>query len=105
MHSRRTRPTEHAAVLGDGASAASRTRATIHLTPHAAADLRDAFDFLASVQLAHQHDAVNAGEEPDNHVNPKELSRLEREHLRDAFGVIRRLQQSLATKYPINQMS
>ena len=70
-----------------------------------AADLRDAFDFLASVQLAHQHDAVNAGEEPDNHVNPKELSRLEREHLRDAFGVIRRLQQSLATKYPINQMS
>ena len=70
-----------------------------------AADLRDAFDFLASVQLAHQHDAVNAGEEPDNHVNPKGLSRLEREHLRDAFGVIRRLQQSLATKYPINQMS
>ncbi|MFC3851058.1 DUF294 nucleotidyltransferase-like domain-containing protein [Corynebacterium hansenii] len=68
-------------------------------------DLRDAFDFLATVQLGHQRAAVNAGGEPDNHVNPKELSRLEREHLRDAFGVIRRLQQSLATKYPISQMS
>ena len=70
-----------------------------------AADLRDAFDFLATVQLAHHEAAVNGGEVPDNHVNPKELSRLEREHLRDAFGVIRRLQQSLATKYPISQMS
>lgn len=70
-----------------------------------AADLRDAFDFLSSVQFTHQHRAVAAGEEPDNHVNPRELSRLEREHLRDAFGVIRRLQQSLATKYPISQMS
>lgn len=68
-------------------------------------DLCDAFDFLATVQLGHQRAAVNAGGEPDNHVNPKELSRLEREHLRDAFGVIRRLQQSLATKYPISQMS
>ena len=70
-----------------------------------AADLRDAFDFLSTVQFGHQQAAVNAGGEPNNHVNPKKLSRLEREHLRDAFGVIRRLQQSLATKYPINQMS
>ena len=52
MHSRRTRPTEHAAVLGDGASAASRTRATIHLTPHAAADLRDACDVYARADPA-----------------------------------------------------
>ena len=57
------------------------------------------------MQFGHQQAAVNAGGEPNNHVNPKKLSRLEREHLRDAFGVIRRLQQSLATKYPINQMS
>ena len=70
-----------------------------------AADLRDAFDFLSTVQFSHQQAAVNAGGEPNNHVNPKKLSRLEREHLRDAFSVIRRLQQSLATKYPINQMS
>lgn len=70
-----------------------------------AADLRDAFEFLTNIQLKHQEAAVNAGEAPDNHVNPKELSRLDREHLRDAFAVIRRMQQGLATKYPISQMS
>lgn len=68
-------------------------------------DLHDAFEFLTSIQLRHQEAAVNAGGEPDNHVNPKELSRLDREHLRDAFGVIRRMQQGLATRYPISQMS
>ena len=70
-----------------------------------AADLHDAFEFLTNIQLQHQEAAVNAGREPDNHVNPKELSRLDREHLRDAFSVIRRMQQGLATRYPISQMS
>ena len=70
-----------------------------------AADLLDAFDFLCSVQITHQQAQVTAGGEADNHVNPKKLSRLEQQHLRDAFGVIRKLQQSLGAKYPIRAMS
>nr|WP_120491404.1 DUF294 nucleotidyltransferase-like domain-containing protein [Corynebacterium lactis] len=74
-----------------------------------AQDLADAFDFLCSVQLAHQERQVEVagpdGTEPDNHVAPKSLSRLEQEHLRDAFGVIRKMQQSLGAKYPIRSMS
>ncbi len=69
------------------------------------ADLIDAFDFLSNVQIAHQELLVRVGDEPDNHLNPKELSHLERGHLRDAFSVIRKMQQSLATKYPIRAMS
>lgn len=70
-----------------------------------AADLADAFEFLAMVQFQHQMRQVNAGQQPDNHVNPKNLSRLEREHLRDAFNVIRKMQQSLGAKYPIRTLS
>ncbi|MEJ6019401.1 DUF294 nucleotidyltransferase-like domain-containing protein [Corynebacterium sp. H113] len=70
-----------------------------------AADLADAFEFLSTVQFNHQEFLMREGKEPDNHVNPKNLSRLEREHLRDAFGVIRKLQQSLGAKYPIQSMS
>lgn len=70
-----------------------------------AADLADAFEFLATVQFQHQMQQVNAGQQPDNHLNPKNLSRLEREHLRDAFNVIRKMQQSLGAKYPIRTLS
>ncbi|MBS5167463.1 putative nucleotidyltransferase substrate binding domain-containing protein, partial [Corynebacterium sp.] len=70
-----------------------------------AQDLADAFEFLCTVQLHHQQAQFNAGEQPNNHIYPKRLSSLEREHLRDAFGVIRKLQQSLGAKYPIRAMS
>lgn len=70
-----------------------------------AQDLADAFEFLCTVQLSHQQAQVDMKEEPDNHVYPKQLSSLEREHLRDAFGVIRKMQQGLGAKYPIRAMS
>ncbi|WP_448851071.1 DUF294 nucleotidyltransferase-like domain-containing protein [Corynebacterium sp. 335C] len=70
-----------------------------------AGDLRDAFEFLSAVVLRHQAEQLKKGEEPDNHVDPKALPKADREHLRDAFGVIRGLQQALASKYPIHQMS
>lgn len=70
-----------------------------------AEDLRDAFEFLSSVVLRHQAAQLGAGEEPDNHVDPKALPKADREHLRDAFGVIRGIQQGLAARYPIHQMS
>ncbi|MDO5731787.1 DUF294 nucleotidyltransferase-like domain-containing protein [Corynebacterium sphenisci] len=67
-----------------------------------AADLGDAYEFLTTVLLEHQAHAAAAGAEPDNHLHPRELSKLERQHLRDAFGVVRRMQQGLAAKYPIH---
>ena len=83
-------------LAGSGAGSVSRQGAD---------DLADAFEFLRAVQLSHQEHQVREGEEPDNHVNPKRLSRLEQEHLRDAFGVVRKMQQNLGAKYPIRSMS
>ena len=48
---------------------------------------------------------MDAGQRPDNHVSPDSLSSLERKHLRDAFGIIRRMQQALAFSYQTHLMS
>ncbi|WP_294946034.1 putative nucleotidyltransferase substrate binding domain-containing protein [Sulfurivirga sp.] len=60
------------------------------------ADLRDALDLIALVRLQHQARQVERGETPDNLIDPDDLSRLERRHLRDAFTIVREMQQALA---------
>ena len=68
-------------------------------------DLVDAFEFITYLRLRHQARQVDAGQRPDNHVSPDSLSSLERKHLRDAFGIIRRMQQALAFSYQTHLMS
>lgn len=70
------------------------------LSPAVAHELRDAYEFISYVRLEHQVRAIQAGEEPNNNVSPAELTSLERRHLRDAFGVLRTVQQQLAQRYP-----
>lgn len=69
-----------------------------------AADLCDAFDYLTSITLEHQAGQHARGEEPDYHLSPKELSRNQREHLRDAFQIIKGQQNALATRYPVRNI-
>lgn len=64
------------------------------LTKGSCANLIDAFEFLGSLRLHHQANQLKAGNDPDNYLAPKEISRLEREHLKDAFKVIKTLQDN-----------
>lgn len=57
-------------------------------------DLIDAYDFIAETRLRHQAAQIRAGERPDNFMPPAQLSELERNHLRDAFMVIKTMQSS-----------
>lgn len=60
---------------------------------HASAEnLIDAYEFLTSVRLEHRAKQLQNNVPPDNYVSPKEISKLEREHLKDAFKVIKTLQ-------------
>lgn len=68
-------------------------------------DLVAAFELVTYLRLRHQAAQVKAGLEPDNHLSPHDLSALERKHLRDAFGIIRRMQQALAYSYQTQLMS
>ncbi|WP_080795231.1 DUF294 nucleotidyltransferase-like domain-containing protein [Corynebacterium pacaense] len=69
-----------------------------------AQDLLDAFDFLTAISFQHQSRLIKAGETPNYHIDPKSLSKMDREHLRDAFTIIKSMQTALATKYPVRNI-
>ena len=74
------------------------------LSRSAAADLTDAFDFLSSISLHHQVKQDAAGEVPDYRVDPGELKKMEREHLRDAFQIIKKAQSGLSVRFPVRSV-
>ena len=72
-----------AAAVGSGAVSATGGR-----------DLIDAYDMIAQTRLEHQAAQIRAGEKPDNFMAPTDLSDFERSHLRDAFVVIKTMQNA-----------
>ncbi|MEI4234287.1 DUF294 nucleotidyltransferase-like domain-containing protein [Roseovarius sp. D22-M7] len=58
-------------------------------------DLLDAYDLIAETRLRHQAGQVARGEAPDNFMNPEDMSDLERNHLRDAFMVVKTMQSAI----------
>lgn len=72
---------------------------TPSLTKASAASLIDAFEFLATLRMKHQANKLQQNEDPSNYMSPKDISKLEREHLKDAFKVIKILQDSRQATY------
>jgi len=64
------------------------------ISKESAANLIDAYEFLGILRMEHQADLLQAEKQPNNYLSPKKLSKLEREHLKDAFRVIKALQDS-----------
>jgi CBS domain-containing protein len=59
-------------------------------------DLLDAFDLISRVRLEHQARLIREGLKPDNFMAPALLSELERNHLKDAFVVVKTMQSAAA---------
>ncbi len=59
-------------------------------------DLIDAYDLIVELRLRHQTSQIRAGIKPDNFMVPDTLSALERNHLKDAFAVVKALQSSVS---------
>jgi len=76
--------------------AAARQR---ELTPADAESLIDALDFIEKLRLEHQSRQMSAGEKPDNHLSPSELSPLARQNLKAAFSQIRTSQAALLNRF------
>ncbi|HUG62452.1 MAG TPA: putative nucleotidyltransferase substrate binding domain-containing protein [Methylomirabilota bacterium] len=74
--------------------AAAREAGT--LSQSGADDLIDALDLISDIRLEHQARLIRAGRKPDNFLAPSQISALERNHLKDAFGVVKSLQSSLS---------
>lgn len=62
-------------------------------------NLTDSLELLATLRLRHQTAAIRRGAAPDNYLDPRTLSYLEREHLKDAFSVVSEHQQLIAQVY------
>jgi CBS domain-containing protein len=59
------------------------------LSREGSADLRDCLAFIRDVRFRHQGQQIKAGQRASNNLAPDTLSRFDREHLRDAFKIIR----------------
>lgn len=62
-------------------------------------DLLDALEFISITRLRHQAKQIQNGEKADNFMAPEHMSHFERNHLKDAFNVVKTMQSALATAY------
>jgi CBS domain-containing protein len=72
---------------------------TPSLTRSSSANLIDAFEFMGMLRIEHQVKCIAQNKTANNHLPPKHISRLEREHLKDAFKVVKSLQDVRQTTY------
>jgi len=56
-------------------------------------EIAEAYEFIMHLRLTHQLGLIEQGREPHNYVNPADLSDLEKQTLKEAFGVIKRLHE------------
>jgi CBS domain-containing protein len=98
----------HALAVGSTAtSTPERLRTAVApagLTPDAAVELEAAFVTISRVRLQHQASRLEQEQQPDNHVDPRQLPPAERRALKDAFQAVARAQKALeprtATRIP-----
>lgn len=69
-----------------------------------AQDLADAFDYLTAITLRHQAIQLREKATPDYNIDPNKLGRMDREHLRDSFQIIKDMQNALASKYLVRNI-
>ena len=74
------------------------------LSSDMAENLEDALEFIASLRIRHQADQIRHGQKADNYVPPKELSELEREHLKHAFRVIQTMQETMIKRFGADKL-
>jgi CBS domain-containing protein len=61
--------------------------------------LKEAFNVLMLLRLRHHANVINQGKNPDNFINPDELSLIQRTMLKEAFKAIDQLQDELETHF------
>lgn len=64
-------------------------------------EIREAYEFQMQIRLVHQLRLIEDGLQPDNYIDPGELSDREKHTLKDAFEVINRLQGYLKNEFRV----
>ncbi|HIJ78945.1 MAG TPA: cyclic nucleotide-binding/CBS domain-containing protein [Deltaproteobacteria bacterium] len=64
----------------------------------------DAYEFLMHLRLVHQMRMLEDNRQPDNFINPADLSDLEKQTLKEAFEVVRRIQSSINLEFRLSDL-
>jgi CBS domain-containing protein len=75
-----------------------------HIDETLARDLLDALHFLMGLRLSHQLRQRAGGAQPGNEVRPSDLGALEREPLRDALAIVKRLRLFLRQHFRLDNL-
>ena len=70
-----------------------------HLTITNSRNLADALHFIQQLRISHQCQQVMRGESVSNFLNPRDLPKMAREQLRDAFTIIDEAQSAIRQTY------
>jgi CBS domain-containing protein len=60
--------------------------------------LEDAFELFSELRMEHQVGQLRAGRDPDDHINPEDLSALTRSYLKEAFRAVASVQKRIAAE-------
>jgi CBS domain-containing protein len=63
------------------------------------AEMAEIFDFLMLLRIHHQYEQLKNGKEPDNFINPDNLTNLQKRTLKEACQIISTMQHSIAKQY------
>lgn len=61
--------------------------------------ITDTYNYLMSLRLKHQLELISKGKEPDNYINPKRISEIERSMLKKIFSKLTDLQSKLGFEF------
>ena len=64
-------------------------------------ETREAYEFQTQIRLVHQLRMLESGLQPDNYIDPADLSEIEKQTLKEAFGVIGRMQGYVKTEFRV----
>lgn len=70
-----------------------------------ATELMDSFDFLLTLRLENQLSKFDHNKKPDNYLNPQELSKFQRDVLRDVFKIVDRFKKYITHHFNLNMVS
>lgn len=73
-----------------------------HINEEMYKDASESYEFLMQIRLVHQLECTEQGLEPNNRIDPGKLSDLEKRTLKEAFGVIGKLQSYLKDAFRLN---
>ncbi len=62
-------------------------------------ELERAFEFISLLRIRLQHEQIQKGQEPDNYLNPKELSTFEKKIFKESCQLIAKLQDMINKRY------